>query len=50
MVLGTLRKNYLVIDCEKWSINRVSSSFLNEHKTFQNIRLSNDRSKTILFS
>jgi len=48
--LGTLRQNYLVVDCDKWKIKHVGSSFLNDHKTFQNLRLSQSKTQLLLFS
>lgn len=48
--MGTLRQNYIQIDCEKWKINKVSSSFLNIHPTFQNIRPSDEDNHLLMFS
>lgn len=50
ITMGTLRQNYLIVDCEKWKIKYIGSSFLNEHKSFQNLRMSSDRSQKLLFS
>jgi hypothetical protein len=46
--MGTLRQNYLVLDVNKWKINHVTSSFLADHKTYQNLRNINDQ--TMIYS
>ena len=50
VLMGTLRQNLIAIDCEKWKINRISSSFLNHHKKFNNLRISPDKTHSLLFS
>lgn len=50
VVLGTLRQNYLVVDCEKWKVKHVGSSFLNDHPRFQNLRHSPSRDHLLIFS
>jgi len=50
VVLSTLRQNYLVVDCEKWKVRHIGSSFLNDHARFQNMRASPSRESILLFS
>jgi hypothetical protein len=50
VVLGTLRQNYLVVDCEKWRVKHIGSSFLNDHARFQNLRASPSREQLLIFS
>lgn len=50
IILSTLRQNYLIVDTEKWKIKYIGSSFLNDHKTFQNIRINKDSNHLLMFS
>jgi len=49
-VLSTQRQNFLLLDCNKLALKHVTSSFLNDHRTFQNIRLSQDKTNLLMFS
>lgn len=49
LVMGTLRKNLVLLDCEKWAPTYITSSFLKEHKSYQNMRASRQSKKVALF-
>ena len=50
LIVGTLRQNYIVLDPIKQKMSKISSSFLNIHPTFQNIRVNSNNKDILLFS
>lgn len=49
-MLGTLRKNFVIVDAQKWKPTFITSTFLKQHKSYQNFRASAQSQYSAIFS
>jgi hypothetical protein len=49
-LLGSYRKSLVQVDTEKWTSTFITSSFLKDHKTYQNLRISPINNYSSIFS
>lgn len=49
LVMGSLRKNIVLLDCEKWVPTYITSNFLKQHRNYENTRVSKLNKKIAIF-